>query len=142
MASTGDRIFSLTRIGGSKGTLSPSHQSTCSHEGGAHGAAQYHLQRQRPLRSGRAAHRVLHRHRERQSRGAGINETRYGSSHRTCHHWSFSSNINYCFWIAERSDWRCLLSNTCPSCHRRETADFEAASTARHGSTAAGGEAA
>lgn len=50
--------------------------------------------------------------------------------------------INYCFWIAEQSDWRCLMSNSCPSCHRRESADFEAASTARHGPAAAGGEAA
>lgn len=39
-------------------------------------------------------------------------------------------------------DWRRLMSKSCPSCHRRESADFEAASTARHGPAAAGGEAA
>lgn len=78
--SIGYRIFSSTRAGGSTGTISPSHQSTCSHEGGANGAAQHHPQRHHPVGSGGAAFRVVRRHCERQSRGAGGNKTRYGYS--------------------------------------------------------------
>lgn len=85
LAVTGPALtFSSIRPGGSEGALSPSRQSTCSREGRAHGAAQYHPQRHHPVGSGGAAPGGVDCHRQRQSRGACSNEARYGSVGDSC----------------------------------------------------------